>query len=184
MTYLLKLKGLDCIYNCEDANTPDPSEVYISCENLWIIGGPSTGLNDATVNTLVPAVGTTSTVTLFAIGGTGTLTPGDVIKHHISENIWIFYGPGQSGMPTPVSVAGLDPENASGNLSGYWGYCNDSMRYISNSNNINYIDNFITFANKFCRDCDNDAKGLTGSASNLNIPIIQQGIDGIDGIEI
>ena len=115
---------------------------------------------------------------------TGSLTPGDIIKHHNSGYIWIFYGPGQNGPPTPVSVAGLDPENASGNLSGYWGFCNDSMRYISNTNNINYIDNFINFANKFCRDCENDPKLLTGSASNLSIPTLQQGIDGIDGIEI
>jgi hypothetical protein len=182
MTYLLKIKGLDCIYNCADANTPDASDVYISCDDLWVTGGPSTGLNDSAVTGT--GVGTTSTVTLFEIGGTGQLTPGDVIKHHVSGNIWIFYGPGQNSIPSPVSVAGLDPENASGNLSGYWGWCNDAMRYISNSNNINYIDNFITFANKFCRDCGNDAKGLIGSASNLNIPIIRQGVDGIDGIEI
>ena len=58
------------------------------------------------------------------------------------------------------------------------------MRYISNENNINYIDNFINFANKFCRDCDNDPKLLTGSASNLTIPTFTQGIDGIDDIEI
>ena len=181
MLYLLKRKGLDCIYNCEDASTPDPADVYISCEDLWITGGPTTGLNDPNVNTLIPAVGTTSDIAMFT---TGSLTPGDIIKHHNSGYIWIFYGPGQNGPPAPVSVAGLDPENASGNLSGYWGFCNDSMRYISNSNNINYIDNFINFANKFCRDCNNDPKLLTGSASNLNIPIIQQGIDGIDGIEI
>ena len=182
MAYLLKRKGLDCIYNCADANTPNPADVYKSCDEIWVTGGPSTGLNDSAVTGT--GVGTTSTVTLFAIGGTGELTPGDVIKHHISGNIWIFYGPGQNGTPTPVSVAGLDPENASGSISGYWAWCNDAMKYTSNNNNINYIDNFITFANKFCRDCGNDPRGLTGSASNLNIPIIQQGIDGIEDIEI
>ena len=185
MAYLLKKKGLDCIYNCADANTPDASDVYITCWRLWSTGGPSTGLNDPVQTAINLANGTKqgthSTVTMFT---TGSLYPGDVIKHHISKNIWIFYGPGQSGVPTPVSVAGLDPENASGNLSGYWGFCNDSMRYISNENNINYIDNFINFANTFCRDCDNDPKGLFGSASNLPIPIIQHGIDGIDGIDI
>ena len=179
MAYLLKKKGLDCIYNCQDANTPSPAQVYKSCEDIWITGGPSTGLNDSAVTGT--GVGTTSDVTMFT---TGSLTPGDVIKHHVSGNIWTFYGPGQNGSPVPVSVAGLDPENASGNLSGYWNWCNNSMRYISNENNINYLDNFITFVNKFCRDCGNDPKGLVGSGSNLNIPIIQQGIDGIEGLEI
>lgn len=182
--YLLSKIGLDCIYNCEDANTPSPSTAYQSCEDLWIEGGPTTGLNDPNVNTLTPPVGTTSTVTLFDPSGTGELTPGDIIKHHVSGNIWFFQGPGQSGTPTPVSVAGLDPENASGNISGYWAYCNDNMRYISNSNNINYIDNFINFANKFCKDCGNDPELLTGSSSNLAIPDIEQGIDGIDDLEI
>ena len=180
----LKKIGLDCLYNCEDSNTPSPSSAYRSCEDLWIEGGPSTGLNDSNVNTLTPAVGTTSTVSLFDPSGTGELTPGDIIKHHISGNIWFFQGPAQSGLPTPVSVAGLDPENASGNISGYWAYCNDNMRYISNSNNINYIDNFINFANKFCRDCGNDPQLLTGSSSNQIVPDIQQGIDGIDDLEI
>ena len=184
MGYLLKKIGLDCLYNCEDSNTPSPSSAYRSCEDLWIEGGPSTGLNDSNVNTLTPAVGTTSTVSLFDPSGTGELTPGDIIKHHISGNIWFFQGPAQSGLPTPVSVAGLDPENASGNISGYWAYCNDNMRYISNSNNINYIDNFINFANKFCRDCGNDPQLLTGSSSNQIVPDIQQGIDGIDDLEI
>ena len=178
--YLLRRRGLDCIYNCADVSTPDPSTVYISCEELWITGGPTTGLNDTAVSGT--GVGTTSTVDMFYTNG--ELAPGDVIKHHNSGNIWIFYGPGQNGAPTPVSVVGLDPENASGNLSGYWGYCNDDMRYISNSNNINYIDNFINFVNTFCRDCGNEPNLLTGSSSNLNIPTLNQGVDGIDGIEI
>ena len=157
--YLLKRRGLDCIYNCADENTPDASEAYINCLNLWEIGGPSTGLNDLDQVAINLANGTTegthSTVAMFEIGSTATLSPGDVIKHHNHPyNIWIFYGL-QDGSPASINVAGLDPENASGNLSGYWGYCNDSMRYISNANNINYIDNFINFANTFCRDCKN-----------------------------
>ena len=159
--YLLKRTGLDCIYNCADVNTPDAADVYISCEELWITGGTTTGLNDANVNTLVPAVGTTSSVDMFASSSLIELYPGDVIKHHNSGNIWIFYGPAQGSTLQGTLIAGLDPENASGNASGYWGYCNDNMRYISNSNNINYIDNFINFVNKFCKDCNN----------NLSLPI-------------
>jgi len=170
--YLLKKKGLDCIYNCADANTPDAADVYISCEQLWITGGTTTGLNDANVNTLDPAVGTTSTYEMFTLSSTTELYPGDIIKHHNSGNIWIFYGPGQGSTSSGVSVAGLDPENASGNASGYWGYCNDNMRYISNTNNINYIDNFITFVNTFCRDCGNDLSApisISGASSSSSI---------------
>ena len=194
ITYLLKKRGLDCIYNCADENTPDASDAYISCRALWKIGGPSTGLNDldqvATNLANGTYQGTHSTVAMFEIGSTATLSPGDVIKHHKPpHNIWIFYGL-QDGSPASISVAGLDPENASGNLSGYWGYCNDSMRYISNENNINYIDNFINFANTFCRDCKND---MTRGGQGLNKYQIDSmfgklsdsdAIDEVDGIDI
>ena len=183
--YLLGKVGLDCIYNCADANTPNASDVHTSCNDIWVTGGPNTGLNDAAVSGT--GVGTTSTVAMFYTSG--TLSPGDIIKHHNSDNIWIFDGPVQVGTPTPVSVVGLDPENATGNLSGYWRYCNDSLRYI-NTNNINYIDKFINFANTFCRDCDNNlykfnsnpskSNAASGPASSLR----SLGIDGIDGIDI
>jgi len=156
--YLLKKKGLECIYNCADANTPDAADVYVSCRRLWRVGGPTTGFGDPVQTAANTAngtnFGTTSTAAMFDFSSTTVLFPGDVIKHHTSGNIWIFYGPGQGSTATGVNIAGLDPENASGNASGYWGYCNDNMRYISNTNNINYIDNFINFVNKFCKDCN------------------------------
>ena len=195
--YLLKRRGLDCIYNCADENTPDASDAYISCGKLWRKGGPSTGLNDLALVAINLANGTTkgtfSTVAMFEIGSTATLSPGDVIKHHNHPyNIWIFYGL-QDGSPASINVAGLDPENASGNLSGYWGYCNDSMRYISNENNINYIDNFINFANTFCRDCNTDMARGSGGPSKYEIDSISNerigfsnsnGIDEVEGLDI
>mgnify|MGYP003671808275 CR=1 FL=1 len=189
--YLLKKKGLDCIYNCADANTPDAADVYISCNDLWITGGTTTGLNDPNVNALIPAVGTTSTKDMFILScdeqcSPTYLHPGDVIKHHDSGNIWIFFGPGQGSTSSGVNIAGLDPENASGNESGYWGYCNDNMRYISNTNNINYIDNFINFVNTFCRDCGNDPQLIPskGSPSFTGDTFQKNMIDTIDDIEI
>ena len=155
MNYLLGRIGLECIYNCSDGNTPLASDVYISCDALWIKGGTTTGMNDLNVNTLTPAVGTTPTLANFALGSTYELVPGDIIKHHLSGNIWIFVGP-VNGNNSSIAVEGLDPETASGYLSGFWKYCNDDTRYTSNSNNINYLDNFINFANTFCRDCGND----------------------------
>jgi len=183
VTYLLDRVGLECIYNCADAGTPDPTSVYTTCESTWITGGPSTGLNDTTVSGT--GVGTTSDVTMFT---TGSLSPGDVIKHHISGGIWIFNGPTQNGPPSPVSVSGLDPESASGNASGYWHWCNDNILYTSNSNNINYLDNFINFANTFCRDCGNNPKNLSlsneQSIESTSTNTLYIGLDEIDEIEI
>jgi hypothetical protein len=192
--YLLKKKGLECIYNCADANTPDAADVYVSCWGLWRIGGTTTGYGDP-VQTAANAAngtkhGTTSTAAMFDISSTTELYPGDVIRHHNSGNIWIFYGPGQGSNATGVSVAGLDPENASGNASGYWGYCNDNMRYISNTNNINYIDNFITFVNTFCADCKNDMAGIGQGLTKYEIDSMfgklsnSDGIDEVEGIDI
>jgi len=155
INYLLSRIGLECIYNCSDGNTPDPSEVYLTCKQIWVKGGVTTGLNDSAVNTLVPAVGTTAIKVWFDLGSTYTLVSGDIVKHHLSGNIWIFVGP----LPittTPVNLEGIDPETATGYSTGYWKYCNDAMRYTSNSNTINYLDNFINFANTFCRDCGNN----------------------------
>ena len=183
VTYLLDRIGLECIYNCADIGTPDPTSVYTTCESTWITGGPNTGLNDTAVSGT--GVGTTSDVTMFT---TGSLTPGDVIKHHISGGIWIFNGPTQNGPPSPVSVAGLDPESASGNASGYWHWCTDNILYTSNSNNINYLDNFINFANTFCRDCGNNPKNLSlsneQSIESTSTNTLYIGLDGIEEIEI
>lgn len=189
--YLMGRRGLPCIYNCADMGTPDASEVYKSCQDRWITGGPHTGLNDVAVTGT--GVGTTSTAAMFTTLNTtsnlstnGQLFNGDVIKHHTSGNIWIFNGPPiTNGVPTgAVSVVGLDPETASGTLSGYWEYCSDSLRYTENTYNTNYLDNFTNFVNTFCADCGNQPTLLTGSRSNEDIPDIQQGIDGIDGLEI
>ena len=183
ITYLLDRIGLECIYNCADTGTPNPSSVYTTCESIWVTGGPSTGLNDPAVTGT--GVGTTSTVTMFT---TGSLTPGDVIKHHISGGIWIFNGPTQNGPPSPVSVAGLNPESASGGASGYWHWCTDNILYTSNNNTINYLDNFINFANNSCRDCGNTPKNLSLSNEQINKSTSTNrryiGLDGIEEIEI
>ena len=189
--YLLNQRGLPCVYNCADANTPNASEVYISCEDRWVTGGPHTGLNDVSVTGT--GVGTTSTAAMFTtldltsnLSTNGQLFNGDVIKHHTSGNIWIFNGPSIiNGTPTgATSVIGIDPETASGTLSGYWEYCTDSLRYTENTYNTNYLDNFTNFVNTFCTDCENTPNLLTGSRSNEDIPNIVQGIDGIDDLDI
>ena len=55
------------------------------------------------------------------------------------------------------------------------------MRYISNSNNINYIDNFINFVNKFCKDCNNNLSLPTPGTSLTKLEIDTQS-DTLDDI--
>ena len=183
INYLLNKKGLPCIYNCSDANTPSASSSYTSCSDIWVTGGPSTGLNDSAVSGT--GVGTTSTAAMFSTSG--ELFNKDVIKHHTSGNIWIFYGPtNTSNTPSgATSVVGLDPETLSGSMSGYWQYCSDTLRYTSNSYNVNYLDNFTNFVNTFCKDCGNTTnRQLRTSRANISAPSLRQGIDGIDDLEI
>ena len=56
--------------------------------------------------------------------------------------------------PSPCVHGCFNPESFQGARKGYWDHCNDSMRLITFNNNINYLDNFSTFVNKFCSDCD------------------------------
>ena len=54
-----------------------------------------------------------------------------------------------------------NPESNQGATSGNWVQCVD-VNNITAPNNINYIDNFINFANKYCRDCKITVKGQGG----------------------
>ena len=67
-----------------------------------------------------------------------------------SGNIYRING----SAPTPCVNGCFNPESFQGAQSGYWTKCDDSMRSITFDNNINYLDNFSTFVNKFCSDCD------------------------------
>ena len=54
-----------------------------------------------------------------------------------------------------------DPETSQGQQSGHWAQCTDSNKAFAGttsvgsytSSNTAYLDNFLNFANKFCKDC-------------------------------
>tara|TARA_R110002020_G_scaffold6781_6_gene28824 strand:- start:916 stop:2088 length:1173 start_codon:yes stop_codon:yes gene_type:complete len=154
MEYLLTKIGNDCIYNCADDDSTPLSNLQ-SCLDLWKKGGWWTGENH---NALVPGFehaynthGGTDVLDEQQFFGNGgpDLRPGDWIRLQ-SGNIYRL----NSTAPTPCPHGCGNPESQQGARSGYWTYCSDSMRRITFDNNINYIDNFSTFVNKFCSDCD------------------------------
>ena len=147
--YLLKQKGLTCLYNCADEDSPDASSVA-SCGALAATGGPNTGLNDVGFAGSTYSLSTGTTVTnpaLYFVAG-NTLQFGDVITMP-SLNGNIAYQVVASGGCTSGCY---DPQTSLGMISGHWIQCVPSNN-ITITNSINYLENFINFANKYCRDC-------------------------------
>ena len=64
-----------------------------------------------------------------------------------------------SGFEVPYGC--YDPETSQGQQSGHWAQCTDSNKAFAGttsvgsytSSNTAYLDNFLNFANKFCKDC-------------------------------
>ena len=154
MEHLLSKVGNNCIYNCADDDTT-PLNSLQTCGHLWKKGGWFTGDNH---NSLVSGFqyadnssgGTDviDTFNFFSPQGPD-LRPGDWIRMP-SGNIYRVNG----SAPVPCPNGCGNPESYQGATSGYWTHCDDSMRNITFDNNINYLDNFSTFVNKFCSDCD------------------------------
>jgi len=174
MEYLLSKQGNDCIYNCADDDTASLENLE-SCSKMWTEGGWFTGDNH---NSLVSGFefadnshGGTDVIDVQQFFGPAgpDLRPGDWIKMP-SGNIYRVNG----SAPAPCAHGCGNPESYQGATSGYWTHCDDSMRSITFDNNINYLDNFSTFVNKFCSDCDirliSDSYTTDKSArGNLNI---------------
>jgi len=152
--YLLAKIGNDCVYNCADDDTKSKGSLQ-TCLALWEKGGWFTGENH---NSIQPGFefaynthkGTDVLDPIQFFGNDGpNLRPGDWIRMP-STNIYRL----NATAPTPCPHGCYNPESQQGARSGYWDHCDDSMRKITFNNNINYLDNFSTFVNKFCSDCD------------------------------
>ena len=190
--HLINKIGLDCIYNCADSNTV-PVTTLSSCSDIWVEGGVKTGLLDQgqSGSTIISGEGTTVTHIVLYFVNTNTLYPGDVIKMP-SGSIWVANGTGISSLtPGQGFIASLNnPETAIGQANGMWTRCVQDMKRTSYSDNTNYLDNFITFVNKFCADCDIvDSTGVLASPTNTTtsstgsvIPLAR--LDGINDIDI
>lgn len=145
--YLLKQDALTCIYNCADEDSPDVSTLN-TCANSAVTGGPVTGLNDQGFagSTYDAATGTVITDPSLFFVQANTLNQGDVITMP-SGLVWEVIQPGN------CTFGCYNPETNQGQQSGHWSQCVPTNN-ITVTNNINYIDNFLNFANKYCRDCN------------------------------
>ena len=144
--YLLDKKGLTCLYNCADSDSPDITTIA-TCTTIAAAGGPTTGLNDVGFagSSVTTGGGTliTTPATYFVAGN--TLFFGDVITMP-SGLIWTMTRPGN------CTWGCYNPETNQGSTSGNWTQCVPANN-ITTPHNINYVDNFLTFVNKYCRDC-------------------------------
>ena len=187
--HLIHKVGLDCIYNCADSNTVDVTTL-LDCSDVWVEGGIKTGLGDqghaGSTAIITAGEGTLVTDDVLYFVNTNTLYPGDVIKMD-SGNIWIANGPGTATLtPGQGFIAELNnPETAIGQANGMWTQCVQTMKRTSYSDNTNYLDNFITFVDKFCADCGiEDQIGILAPSSSPRKLGSGQRLDGINDIDI
>ena len=162
-------QDISCLYNCQDLETPPPT-IAQNCNDIWVQGGPSTGVNHqpahAGASVINPGEGTTVTAyDNFPTGwfGVDALSNpsnnftyvGDVIKFELptghplatwlNGTIWT--------LTTPSSFPSGIHNGCSTQKIQHYTQCLD-MNTISITTNINYYDNFINFVNKFCADCN------------------------------
>jgi hypothetical protein len=151
--YLLESQGkqLDCLYNCANADAPPIPQNTTSCHDIWVAGGPVTGVNDQAHagSSITTGEGTTVTDTsLFFVAG-NILYSGDVIKMP-SGNIWQVVPP-----VINCTWGCYNPELPQGTAAKHWKLCQSTEFFPpSTSTTVNYLDNFINFVNKFCADCN------------------------------
>ena len=162
-------EGLDCLFNCADLNSPDAASLQ-DCNSIWSTGGPSTGPNHdpAHAGASVVNTGEGTTVTVYDGFPTGwfgydvTQSPssnksftGDVIKFDLPAGhplaTWLN---GTVWTLTSLNAAGGTMHQGSHNEKlGHYTQCLD-YNTLSVTTTVNYYDNFINFANKFCQDCN------------------------------
>lgn len=116
---ILRKKGLPCVYNCSDQNTPDLQNT--TCDGVWQAQGSNMWHN------------------------TGIYQVGSVVKSIANYNYYVaLNGVGLDLSPnTTVS-------NSTNPLSG-WSRCCDEASY---SGTINYLTRFLSFVEKYCKDCE------------------------------
>lgn len=162
-------QDISCLYNCQDLETPPPT-IAQNCNDIWVQGGPSTGINHqpahAGASLINPGEGTTVTAyDNYPVGWFGVdplsnpsnnfTYVGDVIKFDLpvghplatwlNGTIWT--------LTTPSSFPSGIHNGCSTQKIQHYTQCLD-MNTISITTNINYYDNFINFVNKFCADCN------------------------------
>ena len=157
LRYILSRKDLVCVYNCADSLSPTYSETPQgeSCGSKWSEGGPTGDslIWDAT------------TAYLW----------GDVVKHPVSEDIYVMtYLPAQGSY-----VVGSDPETEDGLI--YWEYCKEPFQFTDITNRL---DPYIAFIRKECKDCITPGATPKKQASLSNIVTQRNATEGGSPIQI
>lgn len=170
INYLLDQHNLECLFNCADVQTANINSLK-NCEELWAIGGPSTGLNHDPNHAAasVQNTGEGTTVTGYDdfpngwFGRDTGLNPsnnftfvGDYVKWDLP--IASPFAAQLNGTIWQLTTIPGNPQGAhfgcfpNGKI-GHYTQCLDYTK-ISVTTTTNYYDKFINFANKFCKDCD------------------------------
>jgi hypothetical protein len=145
--YLLSRRGLDCLYNCKDAATPD-LERQPSCDER------------ATMGVLVGSLGY-----LMSVGERRTFHVGMTLSYkpalEADPRFFVLnYLPGNVGSITIKHPSEYGDDNTAAESAQHqnltpdkwlgWYVCEEGP---SKPTNLNYIDKFINFVQNYCRSC-------------------------------
>ena len=134
---LMSRQGLPCIYNCSDPSTPSLEFAQTSCRDNWISGGSQFWS---------PATGNTFTI-------------GSYVRRP--------YTPNPNNLPAPYYVAisntGLDIDPFANDPASGWKKC---VTYQILDETEDYLQNFLSFAKEYCKDCGIPAYRQTTSLNS------------------
>ena len=122
---ILRKKGLPCVYNCSDAATQ--SLTGTTCNSVWVTQGSPIWTSSATYQ-----IG-------HVVKSNVDINAGSLNKYYVATT-------GEGLEQSPNTTVNNSDNNTSG-----WQRCCDEVTY---SGNINYLTNFISFAEKYCQDCE------------------------------
>ena len=122
---ILRQKGLPCVYNCSDAATQ--SLTGTTCNSVWVTQGSPIWSSSATYQ-----IG-------HVVKSAVDISAGNLNSYYVATS---SEGLGQS--PNTTVSNGDNPTSG-------WQRCCDEVTY---SSNINYLTNFIGFAEQYCKDCE------------------------------
>jgi hypothetical protein len=121
---LMSRQGLPCIYNCADPSTPSLEFAETSCKDNWISAGSQ----------------------FWSPSNASSFTIGSYVRRP--------YTPNPNNLPAPYYVAisntGLDVDPFANDPESGWKKC---ITYQILDETEDYLQNFLSFAKEYCKDC-------------------------------
>jgi len=134
---LMSRQGLPCIYNCTDPSTPSLEFAETSCKDNWISSGSQ----------------------FWSPSNASAFTIGSYVRRP--------YTPNPNNLPAPYYVAisntGLDVDPFANDPESGWKKC---ITYQILDETQDYLQNFLSFAKEYCKDCGIPAYRRTSSKSS------------------